>query len=166
MKKINNKTCIGKIINTHGIKGELKVEPYTFDINRFSELDSVYIGEDLKEFYIKKVRVNKFVFITFKDYENINDVEYLKGSNIYICDEDRLELKENQYYISDIIGMKVYDICDNYIGILKEVREYPANDIFVVENNDKELYQIPAVKEFIVSIDSVITVKLIEGMIL
>lgn len=167
MKNIKDSiTCIGKIINTHGIKGELKVEPYTFDNKRFSKLKSVYVGNDLKEFLIKKVRVNNFVYITFEGFENINDVLNLKGLEIYIKDEDRLDLEEDQYYISDIIGKKVYDTEDNYIGILKNVLEYPANDIFIIESDDKSIYQIPAVKEFIKKIDSIITIKLIEGMIL
>lgn len=167
MKNIKDSiTCIGKIINTHGIKGELKVEPYTFDNKRFSKLKSVYVGNDLKEFLIKKVRVNNFVYITFEGFENINDVLNLKGLEIYIKDEDRLDLEEGQYYISDIIGKKVYDTEDNYIGILKNVLEYPANDIFIIESDDKSIYQIPAVKEFIKKIDSIITIKLIEGMIL
>lgn len=167
MKNIKDSiTCIGKIINTHGIKGELKVEPYTFDNKRFSKLKSVYVGNDLKEFLIKKVRVNDFVYITFEGFENINDVLNLKGLEIYIKDEDRLDLEEDQYYISDIIGKKVYDTEDNYIGILKNVLEYPANDVFIIESDDKSIYQIPAVKEFIKKIDSIITIKLIEGMIL
>lgn len=167
MKNIKDSiTCIGKIINTHGIKGELKVEPYTFDNKRFSKLKSVYVGNDLKEFLIKKVRVNNFVYITFEWFEDINDVLNLKGLEIYIKDEDRLDLEEDQYYISDIIGKKVYDTEDNYIGILKNVLEYPANDIFIIESDDKSIYQIPAVKEFIKKIDSIITIKLIEGMIL
>lgn len=167
MKNIKDSiTCIGKIINTHGIKGELKVEPYTFDNKRFSKLKSVYVGDDLKEFLIKKVRVNNFVYITFEGFENINDVLNLKGLEIYIKDEDRLDLEEDQYYISDIIGKKVYDTEDNYIGILKNVLEYPANDVFIIESDDKSIYQIPAVKEFIKKIDSTITIKLIEGMIL
>lgn len=167
MKNIKDSiTCIGKIINTHGIKGELKVEPYTFDNKRFSKLKSVYVGDDLKEFLIKKVRVNNFVYIIFEGFENINDVLNLKGLEIYIKDEDRLDLEEDQYYISDIIGKKVYDTEDNYIGILKDVLEYPANDVFIIESDDKSIYQIPAVKEFIKKIDSIITIKLIEGMIL
>lgn len=167
MKNIKDSiTCIGKIINTHGIKGEVKVEPYTFDKNRFSKLKSVFVGDDLEEFFIKKVRVNDFVFLTFTGYENINDVLYLKGSEIYIRDEDRLELKDDQYYISDLIGKEVYDTENNYIGLVKDILEYPANDIFIVEGKDKEIYQIPGVKEFIKKIDSTITIKLIEGMIL
>lgn len=167
MKNIKDSiTCIGKIINTHGIKGELKVNPYTFDKNRFSKLKSVFIGEDLKEFFIKKVRVNDFVYLSFEGYENINDVLNLKGLNIYIKDEDRLELEDDQYYVSDLIGKEVYDTDGNYIGVLKEILEYPANDIFVIEGKDKETYQVPGVKEFIKKIDSTITIKLIEGMIL
>lgn len=167
MKNIKDSiTCIGKIINTHGIKGEVKVEPYTFDKNRFSKLKSVFVGDDLEEFFIKKVRVNDFVFLTFTGYENINDVLYLKGSEIYIRDEDRLELKEDQYYISDLIGKEVYDTDGVFIGLVKDILEYPANDIFIVEGKDKEIYQIPGVKEFIKKIDSTITIKLIEGMIL
>lgn len=167
MKNIKDSiTCIGKIINTHGIKGELKVEPYTFDNKRFLKLKNVYVGDNLEEFYIKKARINNFIYIIFEGYEDINEVLNLKGSEIYINDKDRLTLKKDQYYISDIIGKKVYDTDKNYIGVLKNVLEYPANDIFLIESDDKEIYQIPAVKEFVKKIDSTITIKLIEGMIL
>lgn len=167
MKKTTDDfTCIGKIINTHGLKGELKIEPYTSNVKRFSDLSDVYIGKDLLNYKIKKVRYSKFVYITLEDNEDINKVLPLKTQYIYIPDDERMNLDEDEFFVSDLIGKKVFDLEGNYVGILKDVYEYPANDVFAVETDDKKIIQIPAVKDFVKSIDENIIVELIEGIIL
>lgn len=165
-KTIDDFTCIGKIINTHGLKGELKIEPYTSNIERFSDLSEVYVGNNLVKYKIKKVRYAKFVYITFDENEDINKVLPLKTQNIYIPDDERINLDKDEFFISDLIGKKVFHLNGKYIGILNDIFEYPANDVFVVETEDKKIIQIPAVKEFVKSIDDDIIVDLIEGMIL
>lgn len=165
-KTIDGFTCIGKIINTRGLKGELKILPLTSNEKRFSLLSTVYVGDNLEEYHIKNVRYDKFIYLTFVDNEDINKVIGLKNQNIYIHDEDRYELREDEYFISDLIGKEVYDLNKNFVGRLKDIYEYPANDIFIVENKNGDIIQIPAVKEFVKSINDVIIVDLIEGMIL
>lgn len=159
---------IGIIINTHGIKGELKINPLTDDIKRFDKLNNIYIGEEKVEYNIEKVKyIKNFPIIKLKEFDNINDVLKYKNNYIYIDKEDLVELPKDYYFIFDIIDCKVYDIENNFIGIVEDVITYSSNDVYVVKNNDKE-YLIPALKRFVKSIDiedKKIIIDPIEGMI-
>lgn len=169
MKKINNFTIIGKIINTRGIKGELKIDPMTSVVERFSDLDYVYVGNELNKYGINKVSYDKrFVYIKFNEFNNINDVIKFKNEFLYIEDENRIELDEDTFFISDLISCKVYDTEKNYIGELVDVIENPANDVYVINNDNNKKYLIPGVKKFVKSINTiekVIVVDPIEGML-
>ncbi|WP_138159105.1 ribosome maturation factor RimM [Peptoniphilus catoniae] len=169
MKKLSEFSIIGKIINTRGIKGEVKVLPMTRDIERFYNLDRVFLGEDLKEFEILKVLDNnKFVFITFKGYENINDVLGFKESYIYVPDSERIKLNAGEYFVSDIIGSEAVDLKGKHLGKIIDVIDNPANDVYVLESEAKEKSYIPAVSVFIKNVDvenKLITIDPIEGMI-
>ena len=166
-KTIDDFTCIGKIINTHGLKGELKIEPLTSNIKRFSDLDRVFVGKDLEIFDVKKVRYAKdFVYLTFVDNEDIDSALKLKTKNIYIPNEERIDLPDDEFFISDLIGKDVYDLDKKYVGVVKDIYEYPANDVLVIEVKKGNEIQIPFVKEFIKSINEVIVVDLIEGMVI
>ncbi|WP_077367410.1 ribosome maturation factor RimM [Anaerosalibacter sp. Marseille-P3206] len=161
---------VGKITNTHGIKGELKIFPLTDNINRFDELKSVFVGEAKTKVNIEKTWYKKdFVIIKFKEFDDINQVICYKDEYIYIDAEDKVKLPENAYFIFDIIGCKVVDIRGNSIGIVKDVMTNFSNDIYVVKDSKlgKE-YLIPAVKQFVVDVDiedKVITIEPIEGLI-
>lgn len=168
MKKLSDYTAIGKIINTRGIKGEVKIFPMTSVFKRFSDLKSVYIGEDLTLYEISNVKYdNRFVYLKFKGYDNINDVIRLKENNIYIKDEERIPLDDDTFFISDLIGCKVYDMTNAYIGEVKDVIENPIHDLYVVVNNNKESL-IPAISIFVKKVDidkKVIKIDPIEGLI-
>lgn len=166
-KTIDDFTCIGKIINTHRLKGELKIEPLTSNIKRFSDLDRVFVGKDLEIYDVKKVRYAKgFVYLTFLDNEDIDSGLKLKTKEIYIPTDERIDLPEDEFFISDLIGKDVYDLDKKYVGVVKDIYEYPANDVLVIENQEGKEIQIPFVKEFIKSINEIVVVDLIEGMII
>lgn len=169
MKKINDYTIIGKIINTRGIRGDLKVFPMTSVIKRFSDLDYVFLGEQLDKYEIAKVSYdNKFVYLTFKGFEDINKVLKLKEQFIYIEDQNRIKLDKDTFFISDLISCKVYDTENNFIGELIDVMEVPANDVYVIRGKDNNEILIPAVKKFIKSVDvseKIIVIDPIEGML-
>lgn len=160
-------TEIGKIVNTHGIKGALKVYPYTDDPNRFLDLDRVFLGKEKTILYLDTVAIRKnMVYITFKDYNSINDVLRFKDSNIYILQEERIPLEENQYFISDLIGLKVYDEREIYLGEVIDIQQGPGNDIYLIKDHELT-WLLPGVKEFILSIniqEKKMLVRLIEGM--
>lgn len=156
---------VGKIINTHGVRGELKIQRTgKEDFNR----DIIYyIGKEKIPVEIEKSRYHKdIIIIKIKNFDNINDVLNFKSKDVFISKDDLKDLEENEYYVNDLIGLNVYNQDGILIGKLKEVLEYSANDVYVVSGENKE-YLVPVVDEFILDIDinnKSIKVKLIEGM--
>ncbi|MBS4536073.1 16S rRNA processing protein RimM [Clostridium sp. D2Q-14] len=161
-----DKIKVGKIVNTHGIKGELKILPLTDDYKRFNDLNKVYINSE--EYIINKVWYKKgFPIISIKDFNNINDVMKFKNEYMYITIEDTVELEKDTYFIFQIKGLKVLTVDGLEIGIVKDVLTPGANDVYVVKGNKKE-YLIPAVKEFVKGInleEKKIIIKPIEGLL-
>lgn len=163
-------TIIGKIINTHGVRGELKIKPMTDNIDRFSILEKAYIGEDKKLFQIEKARYHKsFVILKLKDYDNINDVLSFKEKYLYVDGEDKLVLPEDRYFIDDLIACKVYDLDNREIGHIKDIIYTNKDDVYLIKSSfeDKE-YLVPAIKEFVKKVDienKVVIIDPIEGMI-
>lgn len=159
---------IGQIVNTHGIKGALKVVPLTDYPERFEEVEWVYIEGQSEKFYLKKVQYQKnLVLVTFKGYEDINLVERFKGKYLLIDPSQRRELPEDTYYIADLIGLKTYTVQGEYLGEVTEVLQAGSSEVYVIENQGKTV-MIPAVKEFIPVIDleaGKMLVDPIEGMI-
>ncbi|WP_103980966.1 ribosome maturation factor RimM [Helcococcus massiliensis] len=160
-----NKIKVGKIINTHAIKGELKID--TLSKETFDRGVTYYIGKSDEKFEVENVRSHKgYSIVKFKDYNNINDVLKFKGMDIYIEEDDLADLEEDEYYIKDLIGLDIYS-SDEKIGVLEDIYEYLANDVYLVRANDGSKMLIPAVDEFILEVNleyKFIKVKLIEGM--
>lgn len=160
-------TLIGVVTGSHGIKGQVKVYPYTDFPDRFKILKRVFVGEEKMPLNIEEVKyIKNFVLLKFKEFDNINEILNLKNKEIFILSSERIKLKQNQFYISDLIGSKVYDEEENYLGELVEVILSSANDVYRIKNKNIE-GMVPAVKEFIKNIDlenKEITIKKIEGM--
>ncbi len=161
---------VGKIINTHGIKGEVKVFPLTDNIERFDALKKVYLGENKIEIEIENVKYHKgLAILKFKEFNNINDVLNFKDHFIYIDEKDKVELPKDHYFVFDLVGCIVYNTKGEKIGIVDEVLQYAANDVYVVKDEEKNKnYLIPAVKEFVIKVDinnKEIIIDPIEGMI-
>lgn len=160
---------VGKITNTHGIRGNLKVYPLTDYIERFEELEWVYIEGYEEKFYIKSIGyMSNIVLISFHDYENINFVEKFKGRYLLIDESQRRDLPEDTYYIADIIGLDVYTKDNDYIGRVKDIIQTGPNEVYIIEGIDNKEIMVPAVKEFIPEISlsqGKIIIDPIEGMI-
>ena len=140
---------IGKLVNTHGLKGEVRILSDFRYINKvFIPNMTFYIGKDKKEFTVESYRKHKnFHMVVFKGYYDINLVEYLKGSFVYI-NKDDLKLEENITLAIDLIGYDV--IIDNKkVGVINDILDTLANEVLVLDNNS----MIPYVKEFIKEID-------------
>lgn len=163
-------TIIGKLINSHGIKGEVKIFPLTDNVERFNNLKSAYLGENKIPVNVEGVKYHKGIAILkFKEYNDINDILKYKDSYIFVDDENRVVLPENHFFISDLLNCRVNDTSGNYIGIIKDVIQGYSNDVYVImdESNNKE-YLIPVVKEFVKDVninDKLIIIDPIEGMI-
>ena len=165
-----NYVQIGKIVNTHGIKGELKIYPLTDDLYRFDHLKTAFLGEKKVEVTVQNVKYHKnFAILKFKEFNNINEVLQFKEEFLYVDIDDTIDLPQGRYFIFDIIGCEVYDTSNNLIGIVVEVIQSAGNDVYVVKNADSQKeYLIPAIKEFFTLIDVAskkIIIDPIEGMI-
>lgn len=156
---------IGKIVNTQGLRGDVRIYPDTDYVERFEELEYLYLEGLDEKFYIEKVRYKKnLAIIKFKGYDHINDIEKYKNKIVYT---EKEELEEDRYYVEDLIGSEVIDKKYGPVGVLKDVLQNPAHDIYVVDRDGEELL-IPVVDEFIAEVDidkKQIHVHLIEGFL-
>lgn len=161
---------VGKILNTHGVKGELKVLPLTHNIDRFDQLRDIFIGNKYRAAEIETVRYHKnLAIIKLRGFDNINQVLSFKDMYISIREADKIDLPEGHYFIFDIVHCQVFDKDGNYIGLVEDVDQSASNDIYIVKNPEhgKE-YLIPAVKEIVTDIDiqeKKIIIAPIEGLI-
>ncbi|XFA98858.1 ribosome maturation factor RimM [Candidatus Izemoplasma sp. B36] len=162
---------IGKILNTRGIKGELKIKPLTdFQEDRYKQGNKVYILFKNKylEFEVKKYRnIKNMDILVFKDNEDINLIEKYKGSYIYVLADSYITLYENEYHLSEIIDLDVYQK-SNLIGKVYDVKSYPQGDYLdILLNNDKHAL-IPFRDEFVTDVNlekAYIEVVEMEGLI-
>ena len=160
---------IGQIVNTSGLKGVIKVKPFTDDITKFNTLKTIYIQikDNLKEFEIEKVYFNKnMVFLKLKGIDTVEQAENYR--NYYLKIERKEEtLEENSYYIVDIEGCDVFTEEQRFLGRVIEVFSTGSNDVYVVKDETgKELY-LPGIPDCIKKIDlenSKILVNLIKGL--
>lgn len=162
---------VGVITTTHGVRGEVKVFPTTDDAGRFAELDYVFLdtGKELRKLEIANVKFFKnLAILKFDGIDNINDIEIYKGRELWIPREEAQELGENEYYIADLIGMKVVLEDGSDFGTLKDVMETGANDVYVVVTGDGREVLLPAIKDCILKVDvenSLMTVHLMKGLL-
>ena len=168
----DNLISIAKILNFHGVKGEIKAGFSKGREHQIEVLKNVFVKKDGKlfELNVVSVRFHKhFAIIKFKEFNNINDVEIYKGCDIYLP-KDKVEesLENDEYLISDLIGMDVYDEDGSCLGIISDVGENLANSLISVKDaNDKE-HLVPFVKELVPVVDiknKRIVVNNIEGLI-
>ena len=146
---------VGVISTTHGIAGEVKVFPTTDDMNRFKKLKEGILdtGKETQLLHIQQVRFFKnMVIVKFKEFRSINDVERLRGKSLYVTRENAVKLQKDEYFIADMIGIQVVSDEGEDLGILQDVMQTGANDVYVVEKDGEELL-IPAIKECILSVN-------------
>lgn len=147
---------VGAITQTHGLKGEVKVFPTTDDVKRFKKLKEVILdtGKEKTVLEIENVRFFKqFAILKFKGFDNINDIERYKGKSLYVTRENAVKLKKDEYFIADLIDVKVYDEQDTYMGILKDVIVTGANDVYEIALEDGRTLLLPAIKQCVLDVD-------------
>ncbi|MEM5395933.1 ribosome maturation factor RimM [Staphylococcus gallinarum] len=166
------KVEIGKFVNTHGVKGEIKIKSHSdFTDTRFQPGESVIIqaeGKEAETFKISSHRMHKGLhMLKFEGINNINDIEYLKGATLLQeRDHDEIELAEHEYFYSDIIGCTVFDDEGIAIGRVTEIFETGANDVWVVKGNKE--YLIPYIADVVKDVDvegRSITITPMEGLL-
>ena len=165
---------VGAITQTHGIKGEVKVFPLTDDISRFKNMKHLLLdgGKDgYIELEVQNVRQQKnIVILKFKGIDNINDIEKYKGRGLYVTKENRVELKEDEYFIADLIGVKVYLDTDENIefGEITDVLQTGANDVYEIEMTNGSSVLVPAIKDCIKAVDmenNKMIIHLLDGLL-
>lgn len=162
---------VGVITSTHGLKGEVKVYPTTDDIKRFSFLDACFLETDGKRIPMQVEGCKFFknmAILKFKGYDSIERVEAFKNCGLWVDREHAVPLEEGEYYIADILDAKVYEEDGSFLGILTDVMETGANDVYVIKlENGKELL-IPAIPQCILEVDTEtpkLVVRLMKGML-
>ena len=162
---------IGQIVNTFDIKGFVKVNPFTDDMQRFGELNYVFVvrNKELLKMQIEEVKYHKnVVLVKFKGVEDINMAEQYKGCYIRIKREDARKLPKDTYFIADLIGVSVFDENDNFLGKVNDIYNNKVHDIYVIKDDLGKQILLPSTKEIIKQIDvenDRIVVHLIDGLV-
>ncbi|MGN0387835.1 MAG: ribosome maturation factor RimM [Suilimivivens sp.] len=162
---------VGIISSTHGVRGEVKVFPTTDDMKRFKKLKEVLLdtGKETLTLEIEGVKFFKqFVILKFKGYDNIDDIVKYRGKSLFVTRENAVKLQKDEYFIADLIGLKVVNEDGSFTGVLKDVMETGANDVYIVESADGKEVLIPAIKDCILQVDfqkEQVLVHLLEGLL-
>ena len=162
---------IGQIVNTFGIKGMVKVKPFTDNIERFNNLEKIYIKNKSgqTEYKIQEVKYHKnMVLIKFEGIENPEQADLLRNSYLIVDRETEEPLEPGRYYIVDMIGLDVFTDDNEYLGKLEDIYNTGSNDIYVVKNELGKQVLLPAIEDVIKKIDmdnKKVIVHLITGLV-
>ncbi len=162
---------VGNIVNTQGIKGEMRIMPTVDDINRFKLLKKVYIEQrgSIGEYDVEGIRFHKqFVLIKLKGINDMTTAETFKGSIVKITEDMAIPCEENEYYIRDLYDMKVVEEDGSELGIIGDILFTGANDVYVIKRKGEKDVLIPAIHECILNVDienKIMTVRLPEGLL-
>ena len=160
---------VGKIINTHGLRGDVKVVAWTDLPEDFEDIPVVYIKKKTgdEKLTVSKIKYQKNnLIVKFKEINDINEAEKYKGLIIYADREDLWELEDGVYYIADLIGLEVYDESGK-IGVIADVFNTGANDIYDVKRDGKKNLLLPVIDDVVKEIDienGRVTVHVMEGL--
>lgn len=161
---------VGVITATHGVRGEVRVYPTTDDPARFKKLKKVLLdtGKEQKELEIAQVKFFKnMVILKFREFDNINEVEGYRQAGLFVTRRQAVPLKKDEYFIADLEGLAVRTEDGRELGILQEVLQSAANDVYVVRNSAGRELLIPAIKDCIREVDveaGIMTVHLLPGL--
>lgn len=161
---------IGQIVNIYGIKGFVKVVPFTDDNKRFEDLETVYIEYkgNLIQMTIEEVSYSKnLVLLKFKEAPDINMVEKYKNCYLKIDRKYAVDLPEDTYFIVDLLGLEVYTEEGRLLGKVDDIFKTGSNDVYVVKDDEGKQLLLPAIAEVIKTIDlqnKKIIVNLIKGL--
>lgn len=165
-----NYFIIGDIVNTQGIKGEMRVVPCVDDETRFELLDKVYIDKKgvITEYEVQNVRYHKqFVLLKLKGIDDMTSAERLKGSIVKITEDMAIPCEEDEYYIRDLYDMDVVTDEGEQLGKITDVLFTGANDVYVIKPKSGKDILIPAIKQVVLNVDienNKMTIHLLEGL--
>ena len=161
---------VGVITTTHGVRGEVKVFPTTDDPARFKKLKNVILDTGKEKINLEVAGVKFFknmVILKFKGIDDINDVEKYRKKSLYVTRENAVKLKKNEYFIADLIGLKVESDEGEDLGILSDVLQTGANDVYVLSKEGEDDILLPAIRECVKEVNiekGTILVHLLPGL--
>ncbi len=162
---------IGQIVNTFGIKGVVKVNPFTDDISQFEEMETILVDKkgSLLEMQIEEVKYSKNqVLLKLKGIETVNDAEKYRNCYLKLPREKARKLPKNTYFIADLIGLEVYTEEGKLLGKVDDIYNTGASDIYVIKDELGKQILLPAIKDVIKQIDleqEKIVVHLLDGLV-
>ena len=159
---MDKQVVIGTIIAPHGVRGDVRILPQTDQPEQFLNLE-YFLLEDGRKMQIESARFHKRMILTkIKGITSMNDAELLRGKRVLINSEDLPRLNDGEYYVSDLLGIPVYELNGVQLGTLKEVLSTGSNDVYVIATEGKKDILIPALKKHVKEIDIVNNKILVE----
>ena len=162
---------VGIITSTHGVKGEVKVYPTTDDVKRFKKLKDIILDTGKEHIALELESVKFFkqmVILKFKGIDTLNDVEKFRQKSLYVTRANAVRLRKDEYFIADLIGLKVVDEENKELGTLEDVMLTGANDVYVIKLLSGKELLLPAIKQCILNVDMenrCMQVHVLEGLI-
>lgn len=165
---------VGKLVNTHGIRGEVKIIPTTdFPETRFAQKSELILQQpdsnNNVSVTVERSRLHKNMYIVkFTQFDNINDVEKYKGWVLKVSEEQLDELDDDEYYYHEIIGCKVVTDEGEELGVIEEILSPGANDVWVVKPAKGKSILLPVIDDVVLEVnvqDKMVKVHIMEGLI-
>lgn len=147
---------VGVITSTHGVRGEVKVFPTTDEPKRFKKLKEVILdtGKEQRTLEIEQVKFFKnMVILKFKGLDNINEVEKYRQKSLLVTRKNAVKLQKDEYFIADLIGIQAIDEDDEELGVITDVIQTGANDVYVISKENEQDLLVPAIKECILEVN-------------
>lgn len=144
---------VGKIVNTHGVRGDVKVIPWCDTASFICNFETLYTKNGETSFKVIRARVlGNMAILRFEGIDNPNKADELRQTVLYI-NRDDAQLEEGSYFVADLIGLEVFDEQGKSYGKIKDVLKTGANDVYEIETENSTLYYIPAIPSVVLNTD-------------
>ncbi len=161
-----SKVEVGKVVNTRGLRGEVKIYPLIDELDAFNEFEYLLI-KDVR-YNIKGIKFFKnMVFVTLEGIDTLDKAETLKNYPCFLYEKDLPELSEGEFYIKDILGMEVITDDNIRLGVVSDVLRTGSNDVYEIKRDGKKPMYIPAIKDVVLDYniaENKMTVHIIPGL--
>ncbi len=147
---------VGVITEPHGIKGEVKVYPTTDDPSRLKRVKEIILDTGKEKITLHPTSVKffkQFLIFGFEEFTSRNDVEGLRKKELFVTRKNAVKLHKDEYYISDLIGLKVIEEDGSEVGTLTDIIETGANDVYEITRSDDTKLLLPAIKQCILEVN-------------
>jgi len=171
VKELPEYIVIGVVERAYGVRGEIKVKPITDFPSRFKQLKTIFVEYSSgsgKEFEVSTVVLRgKFVYLVLEGIESREQAQTLQGGRLKIPRQQAMPLAADEFYHFEVVGFEIRTTAGQKLGLVEEVMSFPANDVLLVKNPERE-YLIPVIKDVLKKIDrsaAQITIEVIDGLL-